>query len=837
MKSLSYTSQQFRSVLCSMALLVSGFLIFHQTASAQCSIPVSIYPDTTAVCGSQAYTAYASGSSPFQYAWSNGVNTASNCQQLSLGQSICVTVTDAAGCQGTSCYVRQCQMYVYLSQDTTLGCSGQPGFSAYVSNAQAPVTYQWSNGSTATQTCAALPVGQSICVTVTDAAGCQLSKCFTASCNISGNLNQQYDSNVTCSSGNHYTLDYVSGGVMPYSYHWSNGSAATSTCESLLLGQSLCVSITDANGCQATLCYTKQCTVGGYVVQNTSAVCPGSFGFQAIPVGGDPPYQLAWDNGQTGPDVCANVPLGQSLCVTITDANGCQASACYQANCNINATVYPSYDSTFVCPGSQKLIVEYPSGGLQPYSYLWPDGSTGVMGCSAPGQPLCVQITDANGCQASACYQGAPPCQAFFNYYLTGNNQVQFVNQSAYNPVNVSWSFGDGDNSTLMSPSHTYAGSGTYSVCLTTNDASGCSSTSCYNVVVTTPALDVAAVSWFPNPVPGFVSTVYPSAYNVGTQMVSGQIFYQYPAGLTFENSVPAPDAHDPANRLLTYNYNNLIPGQSFSAAVNLYTPVNTVLGTVVADSIWVTPLVNDVYPVNNQVAQYHVVVGSFDPNDKAVSPSGVGPEGVVPQSTTNLGYKIRFQNTGTAPAHFVVIRDSLDSSIDLSSIQITQSSHAHRFELHGNELIITFDNINLADSNANEAASHGFVDYQVKLKPGLPVKTRVRNTARIYFDYNEPVYTNTTLTTLGLPTGITEVPENFQFLVVPNPAQSSFRIVREDGATMQVEIISTLGEVVKTISSYNDQAIDIRTLTKGMYLVKATTANRSGVQRLLITE
>ena len=47
-----------------------------------------------------------------------------------------------------------------------------------------------------------------------------------------------------------------------------------------------------------------------------------------------------------------------------------------------------------------------------------------------------------------------------------------------------SWNFGDGNSSTLQNPTHTFAGSGTYNVCLTVTD--GCSSTiTCQNITVT----------------------------------------------------------------------------------------------------------------------------------------------------------------------------------------------------------------------------------------------------------------------------------------------------------------------------------------------------------------
>jgi hypothetical protein len=54
------------------------------------------------------------------------------------------------------------------------------------------------------------------------------------------------------------------------------------------------------------------------------------------------------------------------------------------------------------------------------------------------------------------------------------------------------------------------------------------------------------------------------------------------------------------------------------------------------------------------------------------------------------------------------------------------------------------FPNILLPDSNTNEVASHGFIQYSVKLNAGLPEGTLISNRADIYFDFNQPVLTNT---------------------------------------------------------------------------------------------
>jgi hypothetical protein len=58
------------------------------------------------------------------------------------------------------------------------------------------------------------------------------------------------------------------------------------------------------------------------------------------------------------------------------------------------------------------------------------------------------------------------------------------------------------------------------------------------------------------------------------------------------------------------------------------------------------------------------------------------------------------------------------------------------------------FENIMLPDSNVNEATSHGFVKFTIHPRSDVPLGTSIPNSAAIYFDFNEPVITNTSIHT-----------------------------------------------------------------------------------------
>jgi len=138
-------------------------------------------------------------------------------------------------------------------------------------------------------------------------------------------------------------------------------------------------------------------------------------------------------------------------------------------------------------------------------------------------------------------------------------------------------------------------------------------------------------------------------------------------------------------------------------------------------------------------------VVGSYDPNDKQVSPIGVSSYQYI-SAEDELEYLVRFQNTGNDTAFKVIIRDSYDfAHLDVATLILGVSSHPYTFNIYGQGLAEwTFDNILLPDSNVNEPESHGFVKFKIKQLPGNPDGTLIENRAAIYFDFNAPVITNT---------------------------------------------------------------------------------------------
>ena len=149
-----------------------------------------------------------------------------------------------------------------------------------------------------------------------------------------------------------------------------------------------------------------------------------------------------------------------------------------------------------------------------------------------------------------------------------------------------------------------------------------------------------------------------------------------------------------------------------------------------------------------------------YEPNNTNIMLRGVGDEHRITASQ-ELEYKINFQNVDTTAAFKLVIIDTIDTDfLNINTLKLGVSSHDYTAEIKdGNVLIFTFENIFLADSETNEPDSHGFVMFKISQKTGNQKNDVIKNRAAIYFNYNQPIITNTAFNTIGLPDKTTNVP------------------------------------------------------------------------------
>jgi hypothetical protein len=329
---------------------------------------------------------------------------------------------------------------------------------------------------------------------------------------------------------------------------------------------------------------------------------------------------------------------------------------------------------------------------------------------------------------------------------------------------------------------------------------------------------------------PGFDMYLTCRINNTGYLKGKGDLVLNYDPLLTPLSTNPANGIINTVANTITWVTDCIPPGFSvhYNAFFNL--PASTPLGTLLSNSATITgtPGTLEYDLSDNTSSLLKTVIGSFDPNDKQVTPEGLGATGDVLHNT-RFDYRIRFQNTGTASAINIFVMDTIDSELDLNTFVMHRASHNYDLVINGNILTWRFFNINLPDSNTNEPLSHGFIEYSISPKPGLADGTTIENVAAIYFDFNQPVITNTTLNTMQTSlAGISEPATNEELLVYPNPTSQDLTILPrfEISGLIDVSIVDLLGKHIQTVykGTYSHSSsikTNVSSLAKGMYLLR----------------
>ncbi len=342
-------------------------------------------------------TASASGgTSPYTFLWSTG-QTGAQAGGLSAGPYT-VTLTDAHGCSATATgNIQAPDLLVANTLAGTVSCFGDDNATASVQSTggTGPYYFLWSNGQTTTQI-AGLSAG-TYTVTTTDTHGCTVVQ--WASVDQSALLvSTAIPVETACFGGNDGAVSIQSsGGQAPYQYQWSNGQTVTSM--SGLQAGPYSVTTTDALGCTASasaIVITPTAILSGITAQDPD--CFGGANGMAIiqPNGGTPPYNIQWQNGQTG--ASAQQLSAGSYQVTVTDAHGCTHtnSTSLGQPTAISGSVQALEADCFGAATGQAW--GSPSGGTPPYTFTWQNGHTTAQITGLPSGWYGLSITDTHQC-------------------------------------------------------------------------------------------------------------------------------------------------------------------------------------------------------------------------------------------------------------------------------------------------------------------------------------------------------------------------------------------------------------------------------------------------------
>jgi hypothetical protein len=289
-------------------------------------------------------------------------NNSNICKNLCVENPVTAVITGVNNiCQGSS---------------TTLTVSGGIGF-------------EWSNGSTSSSITVSPSVTTVYTVTAIGPFGCSSSTSVTVTVRPTPEV---AISGANICMGGSTTITATGGGT----YLWNTGSTASVITVSPTSSTTYTVTVTNVNGCSATL--SRVVTVSQPPLVNitgNNSVCINQSSTLTATGGG----AYLWSTGSTSSALTVTPVANTTYTVTVTDDNGCTASSSFQVSVN-GLTINPAISGDIIiCVGESTTLSA--SGGN---SYRWSNSATTTSISVSPvaNTTFTVTVTDINGCTGIA---------------------------------------------------------------------------------------------------------------------------------------------------------------------------------------------------------------------------------------------------------------------------------------------------------------------------------------------------------------------------------------------------------------------------------------------------
>ena len=418
------------------------------------------------------------------YAWSGpGIVGSTTGASIIVNQSGTYTlvVTDCGGCTASDQVVvtGNGNVEANAGPDQTI-CTGNSV--TLTATEVAGATYEWRSETSETvisntRTVSVSPIATTSYIVKVMKNGCENSDAVTV------NVNNKPTADITggnqVCTGSSITLT-ASGAGTGGSYLWSNNATSSSITVSPSANTTYGVTVTNANGCSNTA--SKAVTVNPLpaVVANNDGPITCIKSSITLTATSATAISYAWSgpNGYSGTGATAS-PLATvqgQYTVTVTDANGCSATASTTIIQNITPpTANAGADVTVNCTNPSATLTA--TGGT---SYLWSIGATTSSITVSPNvtTTYSVTVTGSNGCTAAdavivTANKTAPTAAvtANGNNCITENGQLFGSASGGTAPYTYAYTGPNGFTSAVQNPTITQ--NGTYRLVVT--DANGCS--------------------------------------------------------------------------------------------------------------------------------------------------------------------------------------------------------------------------------------------------------------------------------------------------------------------------------------------------------------------------
>ncbi len=332
------------------------------------------------------------------YLWNTGASTMTISVTPNNGNNIyAVTVTDQGGLSQVD------EISIDLSptfnlnhtQQNLICYTGQNGSIDLSVNGTGNYNYQWTNGAS-TQDVNNLTVGAYV-VTVSDGQFCTQTEEITITAppviNTIGTTTE-----INCYGELAAISTSTTGGILPYTYSWSDGTINQDI--SNLSEGHYELTVTDMNNCTNTIDFSfnePEEMTGTFDIEHTcNGLSTGNIDVDMS--GGTGGFYYEWSTGFSASTDDLEEVTGGVYGVTVTDDSGCTWISSAEILDTTNIASIATLNIATCAGDNTGSISLNTSGGIGPYEYLWNTGANSNLINNLPAGDYIVTTTDTNGC-------------------------------------------------------------------------------------------------------------------------------------------------------------------------------------------------------------------------------------------------------------------------------------------------------------------------------------------------------------------------------------------------------------------------------------------------------
>lgn len=464
-------------------------------------------------CNGSLKVTMTSGTPPYTYLWNDQSHqTTAQANNLCPGE-YCVDVTDALGVKQRICLIVSDDPLRISALIDSASCGNSNGAIEIIPSRNTGTSYVWDPTSATTNKIQNLASGDyNVKVSNGD---CVIDTNFTIPPYILMNTTTKA-SPIDCSTNQGIAEVVTTGGELPLSYSWSHG--ATSAKATVTSSTLYTVIVTDIYGCTSTSTITTPpLKYPSIHASSNSPICKGDTVELAVMTDNPQAATFSWSgpNGYTSgiqnPIILNSTDDNVGSYIASVDSSGCVSTQ------SIELKVLTSDDIQFEADkisGCVPLEVKFISSALAD-TLIWLMTDDTITTTQKDLTHIFDTVGDYNIKLVSINNNCVDTSNQEMFIHVSANSESVFTlnqteiddsgttfsfNNQSVNSTNYSWDFGDGTQSTMENPTHTYPEQHSYMIAtLITNNIDNCPDTSKQLVQLKVPILFYIPNTFTPN--------------------------------------------------------------------------------------------------------------------------------------------------------------------------------------------------------------------------------------------------------------------------------------------------------------------------------------------------